>query len=125
MLKFLWDTGARISEVAGVRIMDLDPTKYKGVFHSSYTKRNKSRSFKLDEQFYAELKAFNAEEQERQLLKNNDTIFHNFNGTPLAKDSIYRIIKKLIDRAKLYPDTNIDSDTNITPHSFRRSFATY
>ena len=118
MLKFLWDTGARISEVAGVRIKDLDPTKNQGNFDDSYTKRNKSRPFKLDEQFYKELKVFNAEEQEKWNLKDDDTIFHNYKGTPIAKDSIYRIIKKLIHRA-------LDSDSNITPHSFRRSFATY
>jgi integrase len=27
ILKFLWDTGARLSEVAGVRIKDLDTLK--------------------------------------------------------------------------------------------------
>jgi integrase len=57
-LKFLWDTGARLSDVAGVRIEDINIKESRGVFDASYTKRNKSRPFKLDEEFYGELKTF-------------------------------------------------------------------
>ncbi len=63
LLKFFWDTGARVSEVAGIRIKDLHKTKNKGYFDKSYTKRNKTRPFKLDEQFYKELKDFIVEEK--------------------------------------------------------------
>ena len=39
MLKFFWDTGARVSEVSGIRIKDLNKSKPKGVFDLTYTKR--------------------------------------------------------------------------------------
>ena len=57
-MKFLWDTGARLSDVAGVRIKDINTTENRGVFDGSYTKRNKSRPFKLDKELYINLNAF-------------------------------------------------------------------
>jgi integrase/recombinase XerD len=50
-------------------------------------------------------------------LPDNSTIFHKEDGMSLEKNSIYRIIKRLIKKAEVNP--------NISPHSFRRSYATY
>ena len=48
MILFTFDTGCRISEISGIRIMDLDANDNKGYFDESYTKGNKSRRFYLD-----------------------------------------------------------------------------
>jgi len=50
-------------------------------------------------------------------LPDTATIFHKEDGMPLEKDSIYKMIKRLIKKAKVNP--------LITTHSFRRSYATY
>ena len=48
ILKFLWDIGARVSEVAGVRIKDLHKAINMGHFDRTYTKWRKDRLFVLD-----------------------------------------------------------------------------
>ena len=53
IIEFLWDTGARVGEVAGVRIIDIHHTAPKGYFDKSYTKRNKTRPFFLNEGLHA------------------------------------------------------------------------
>ena len=58
IILFFWDTGARVSEVAGVRICDIEKGKPRGVFHETYTKRAKSRDFKLDGEVHKELLSF-------------------------------------------------------------------
>ena len=63
ILEFLWDTGARVSEVAGVRIKDLNKEANHGRFHESYTKRSKSRFFKLHPDLYKDLLKFIKEEK--------------------------------------------------------------
>ena len=48
IVQFLIDTGARVSEVSGVRRCDLNDFDPEGWFHESYTKRKKTRWFKLN-----------------------------------------------------------------------------
>ena len=49
IIRFLLDTGAQVSEVSGVRRCDLNDFGPEGRFDESYTKRKKTRWFKLDE----------------------------------------------------------------------------
>ena len=58
IIRFLLDTGARISDVAGVRVKDLNYLEPEGHFHKSYTKRKKTRLFILDKKLWEELLDF-------------------------------------------------------------------
>ena len=50
IIKFLWSTGARISEVCNLNIEDLNKKEPKGWFKRS--KRLVTRIFKLDDEFH-------------------------------------------------------------------------
>jgi len=53
MIEFALETGARVSEVAGVRICDLRAANKKNrKFDKSYTKRNKTRPIHIGDDFY-------------------------------------------------------------------------
>jgi site-specific recombinase XerD len=73
--------------------------------------------FVLDKDLYSDLKAFIVDEQLKHGLTGTDTIFHNGKGEPMLSRSVYRMIKILVKIAGL--------NEKISPHSLRRSFATY
>ena len=62
IIQFFICTGARVSEVAGVRRKDIEKeyceNKRQGQFHWSYTKRQKTRNFFLQKRLYMNLKKF-------------------------------------------------------------------
>ena len=58
MIEFALETGARVSEVAGVRICDVRAPKTKRIFHKSYTKRNKTRPLHIADDLYKEMISF-------------------------------------------------------------------
>jgi site-specific recombinase XerD len=101
ILMFMWDTGCRLDEVAKVSIQDLHETEAWGYFHGLYTKRNKGRPFILDEDLYSDLKAFIADQKRKLGLTGTDTIFHNVEGKPMNRKSVYNLIKTLVKRAEL------------------------
>ena len=113
----MWDTGCRLSEVTKVRIQDLHETERWGYFHGSYTKRNKTRCFVLDKDLYSDLKAYVSDQKRKLGLTGTATIFHNVEGKPMNRKSVYNLIKTLVRRAEL--------NGKISPHSLRRSYATY
>lgn len=72
ILKFLFNTGGRVSEIAGLRIKDLDSSEPKGRFDESYTKRRKARPFFLGPELYKDLNDF-IDPQDK--IENPDTVF--------------------------------------------------
>ena len=55
LIRFLFNTGARVSEVAGLRNRDVDTVEPKGRFDASYTKRRKTRPYFLDPKLHKDL----------------------------------------------------------------------
>ena len=55
LIRFLFNTGARVSEVAGLRNCDVNEKEPKGMFDESYTKRGKSRPFFLHSKLHKDL----------------------------------------------------------------------
>lgn len=79
-------------------------------------KGNKERKFFLSKKFNQDLWAF-IQIKTELTGKSSEYVFDNGTGGKYKKRSVQNLIKKLCDDCKI--------QKNITPHSFRRSFATY
>ena len=79
-------------------------------------KGNKQRKFFLSKQLHEDLHAF-IENKTKLTQKASKYVFDNGKGGKYKKRSVQDLIKKLCDDCKI--------QKNLTPHSFRRSFATY
>lgn len=114
IVETLYACGLRVSELTSLRISNL----YLDIgFVKVVGKGNKERFVPIGEDA---IKYINFYRQDRKRLKtihNDDILFLNRRGKPLSRVMIYYIIK---DLAKA-----INLEKNISPHTFRHSFATH
>ena len=110
LIEFLYSTGARVSEVASIKIQDfennLQTVKTRG-------KRKKDRILFLGKASQETMK--NYLEYKKNMNINNNYIFVNSRGEKISIKGIQYIIKQ---RGK---ENNMQG---ITPHRFRHTFAT-
>jgi integrase/recombinase XerD len=114
MIALLYATGMRASELAGLRAIDLNANL--GVARV-FGKGSKERIVPVaDEALRA------VEEYVRQLRPNltadprQQALFLSRTGAPLAREDVFRIVRKYVRRAGLRG--------NVTPHTLRHCFAT-
>ena len=109
ILEFLYSTGARVSEVTNLKIDDID---FIGGIAKVKGKGRKERLLPLGEPALCALKGY--------LDKRNDIcpyLFINRRRTRLSERGLRNIINKYI--------TKVSIKFNVTPHTFRHSFATH
>ena len=110
MLKMLYSSGLRVSELVNLKIEDLEPSQKMGWVRSG--KGRKDRMLILSENILGELNAFISQKSAQ-----NGYLFSNKAGNHLTSRNLQKLIKKASERAGI--------NKRVTPHSLRHSFATH
>ena len=105
----LASTGIRISELINLRLSDLDEESI-----VITGKGNKDREIFLSEKAKLSIKEYLTTRKDTDI----DNLFINNNGKPMSEQTVRGTIKTLSKRAM------IDNYDEISPHTFRRTFAT-
>ncbi len=121
ILEILYSSGLRLQEVVNLKMADLDLSRgYLRVFG----KGSKERMVPLGEVACRILLRY-LNEVRPELLKNNNremafqnNVFLNYKGTRLSGRSIQRLVLKYLKKLVILK-------RNITPHTFRHTFATH
>lgn len=113
MVLLLYATGLRVSELVGLRLENLDLS---GGYLRVHGKGGKERLVPFAPQAGEQLLRYLAQAR-TELRPEGDTVFLGARGTPLTRQSFWRILKELARAAGL-PQT-------LSPHGLRHSFATH
>jgi len=112
MLETLYATGVRVSELIQLKISDFFPEIG---FIRVIGKGNKERVIPIGEVAIKHIR-FGLEDQKIKNL-NQEFLFVNKNNKPLSRIMVFQIIKEAAEKAGI--------QKNISPHTFRHSFATH
>ena len=112
ILKTLYLTGIRVSELCGLRWRDLITNRDSGQL-SVYGKGGKTRRIRIPVELWQELSAFKAE-----ALKDTP-VFASAAGKPLAPSNVDRVVKRAASNAGL------SNAGNVSAHWLRHSHATH
>ncbi len=116
IVELLYSCGLRVSELCELRISDLNLTEE---FIRVIGKGNKQRLVPISQRAIMELNAYFSD-RERIVIKQGfqDYVFvSERRGKPLSRITVFRIIKDAVVRAGI--------KKNVSPHTFRHSFATH
>jgi len=118
IIQMLYFTGLRVSELSNVRVRDFSVNQQKrnttGAYLTVIGKGQKLRTVLTGSHLWKEVKKF--------IKKNSltpENYLFNFEGAPLSRISIYKIIKKTTLLAKV----KVPGDKTPSPHWFRHSSA--
>jgi integrase/recombinase XerD len=116
MLETLYSCGLRVSELIGLRFSDL---YFDEGFIRVIGKGNKERLVPVSEQVVYEVNSYTANSRQEVPIKAGQEhfIFLNRRGHQLTRVMIFTIIKQLAQKINL--------QKQISPHTFRHSFATH
>ncbi len=116
MIETLYGCGLRVSELIGLKISDLF---FEEAFIKVTGKGEKQRFVPISplNQKYIDLYRYHVRLHQNIKKGHEDILFLNRNGKKLSRAMIFAIIKKLAEAAGL--------KKNISPHTFRHSFATH
>jgi integrase/recombinase XerD len=115
MLEFMYATGLRVSEVAHIKLSDIN---FEAGFLRSMGKGSKERIVPVGRQAVEWVQRYLREA--RGSFARADSVgevFLSTRGQPLSRKTIWVLIKKYARRARI--------TKNITPHTLRHSFATH
>lgn len=112
LLELLYATGMRVSEVAGLRLLNLN---LESAFLKCRGKGSKERIVPLGEVASDCVKGYLAEMRKRR--PPDEFLFVGSKGRPLTRQRIWQLIRKYARLAGI--------QKKITPHTFRHSFATH
>jgi integrase/recombinase XerD len=119
LFKFLYNTGARVQEVADLRICDLDLDGSPRV--RLHGKGDKWRTCPLWNETANLLKALL---QERPMTDTRDgAVFLSQNGSPLTRFGIYKIVRRHTD--VLWQRRKTTNQHHLSPHVFRHTAAVH
>lgn len=112
MLRMLYETGVRRSELAAMREASVD-------FHNLTVKvlgkRNKERLIPIEIELAHNISDYIA--LKRQTVGENEWLFVNAKGNPVTPSTVYQTVRKYM--------TGLSNADRISPHVFRHSFATH
>ncbi len=116
ILETLYSCGMGVSELINLRFSDL---YFDEGFVRVIGKGNKERLVPVSPQVQKEIQIYNDHIRRHQDIKkgNENVVFLNRRGSQLTRVMIFTIIKQLAE--------SIDLKKNISPHTFRHSFATH
>ncbi|MBC7566960.1 MAG: site-specific tyrosine recombinase XerD [Pedobacter sp.] len=116
ILEVLYGCGLRVSELISLRISNLFT---EGEYLKVVGKGNKERIVPIGSTALLLLKIYISEVRVHITIKkdNEDYIFLNRLGTSISRVSIFNLVKELAERAGI--------KKNVSPHTFRHSFATH
>ena len=114
ILEVLYGCGIRVSEAVGLKVSGL---YFKEGFVRVTGKGNKERLVPLNEMAAESLKAYLDRRPEPADCESDDIVFLNRFGKPLSRQSMFKMIKTQALLA--------DIRKEISPHTFRHSFATH
>jgi integrase/recombinase XerD len=112
ILKTLYLTGIRVSELCGLRWRDVIPNRDSGQI-SVYGKGGKTRRIRVPVELWQELSAFKGD------VRKDAPVFASAAGHPLAPSNIHRVVKRAASSAGL------DNALDVSPHWLRHSHATH
>jgi integrase/recombinase XerD len=115
-LETLYATGCRVSEVAGLRPVDLDLTVGTA---RCIGKGNKERRVPLGSHAIKALALYLERDRPALVARRPETtaVFVSKSGRPLSRIALWRIVKRHAQAAGLHAD--------VSPHTLRHSFATH
>ena len=114
ILEVLYGCGIRVSEAVGLKVSGL---YFKEGFVRVIGKGNKERLVPLNEMAAESLKSYLDRRPEPADSESDDVVFLNRFGKPLSRQSMFKMIKTQALLA--------DIRKEISPHTFRHSFATH
>ena len=115
MLEILYGSGVRVSELVGMRISDINLTER---FVKIMGKGSKERLVPLSEAAIGAIKNWMIARNVIEIKhRQEDFLFLNRRGSRMSREMVFMIIKKLAEKAGIIK--------NISPHTFRHSFATH
>ena len=114
ILELFYASGARISEVASLKMADID---FRSKLVKVFGKGRKERIIPLHDICIASLRKY-LDEARPQLLgdKRSDAVFISTRGNPMSADTIRVMFKRTVQAAGL--------DARLSPHDMRHTFAT-
>lgn len=116
MLETLYSSGLRVSELINLQISHV----YKEVsFIRVIGKGNKERLIPIGSEALKQIEIYleHVRNTLPQYPKYSDVLFLNKHGKPISRVMVFLVIKKLVKKINL--------NKNISPHTFRHSFATH
>ncbi len=116
MLETLYSCGLRVSELVGLRFSDLF---FEEGFIRVIGKGNKERLVPVSQQVQKEIEIYQQHIRNHLNIQkgSENIVFLNRRGTQLTRVMVFTIIKNLAE--------SIGLQKNISPHTFRHSFATH
>lgn len=116
MLETLYSSGLRVSELVGLKLTDVFTDEG---YLKVLGKGNKERLVPIGKRALKHIDMYKNFVRAHQNIqpKYRDTVFLNQRGSALSRQSVFLLIKKLAVQAGI--------KKNISPHTFRHSFATH
>ncbi len=116
MLETLYSCGLRVSELTNLKISDLF---FDEGFIRVIGKGNKQRFVPINVNTIKIIEAYKNESRSKIVTKkgHEDIVFLNRRGKQLTRNMVFMLLKKLVIEAGI--------DKNVSPHTFRHSFATH
>lgn len=123
LLMLLYESAARVSEIADLCIGDFQTDRYQGAVIRLYGKGRKIRVVPLIRRAAELVQRYIIEEKNFRPCKTEDPLFCNRSGEKLTRAGIAYILGKYADMARLtFPSI---ADANIHPHVLRHSRAVH
>lgn len=110
VVEFLYSCGARVSEAAKIKVVDLDFVER--IARVKGGKGNKDRIVVLSKDWIKQTK----KHLKRKKVK-SEFVFSKKNGKPITSDTIQRTVRAAAKKAGI--------EKHVTPHTLRHSFATH
>jgi integrase/recombinase XerD len=114
IIETLYSCGLRVSELVNLRLTDLH---YGEEFVVVTGKGNKQRLVPIGRKALKEIDIYKQDRNSLSIIKDQNILFLNRRGSHLTRAMIFTIIKDLAAKAGIRK--------NISPHTFRHSFATH
>lgn len=116
IIETLYSCGLRVSELINLKISNI---KFLEKYIKITGKGNKERLTPISQKCLKLLSIYINEIRIHQIIKsgNDDIVFLNNRGSQLSREMIFTIVKKLTENSGI--------KKNVSPHTFRHSFATH